>query len=372
MAEDMGERTEEPTAKKRSDARSRGQTAKSQDLSAAIIMAGATGVIFILGPIAFRSMLNVTRHSLGPNGLAQTTSLDETIGELSKSGWEVCVAVLPAMLIMSVICAIAQIVQVGFMFSLKAMEPNLNKFNVVKGFAKLFSKRSVVRGSLDLVKFAALLAAVFAALSGYQDDVAALPMLSIMEGIEKIAEMILVTALYILFVLTILGILDFTYQRWQMTQDLKMTKHEVKDERKSMDGNPEVRARRMKMAREQMMQRLGAEVPQADVVVTNPTHFSVALKYDPNKMGAPRVTAKGADFIALRIRQIAAAEGVPIVERPPLARALYGRCDVGDEVPEREYEAVAEVLAYVYQLAGKLDPIAASSAARAASPAATR
>ena len=180
-----------------------------------------------------------------------------------------------------------------------------------------------------------------------------MPLLSIINAVEIIADLMLIVALTVLAILILLAILDFLYQKWQTTQDLKMTKHEVKDERKSMEGNPEVRAKRMKMARQMAMQRLGRDVPDADVVVTNPTHVSVALKYDSEMMAAPRVVAKGADFVALRIRQIAATHGVPIVERPPLARALYARCEVGDEIPERDYEAVAEILAYVYRVSGE-------------------
>jgi flagellar biosynthetic protein FlhB len=359
----MGERTEEPTAKKRADARQRGQAAKSQDLSAVIIMAGVTAMLFLFGPYAFRSLLRITRHSLGPDGLEQATSLDEFIGTLSKVGAEVALAVVPSFIVMFLVAAIAQVVQVGLMFSTKAIEPSLSKINPVKGLQKLFSKRSVVRGTLDLLKFAALVAAVYVAMIGYNDDISALPLLTIMGAVEKIAEIILVVALHILAVLLLIGLLDFTYQKWQTTQDLKMTKHEVKDERKSMEGNPEVRAKRAKLARQQAIQRVQNDVPQADVVVTNPTHVSVALKYDAGEMSAPRVIAKGADYLALRIRQVAASAGVPIVERPPLARALYGRCEVGDEVPEREYEAVAEVLAYVYQLAGRTSPVGAGEAA---------
>jgi len=148
-------------------------------------------------------------------------------------------------------------------------------------------------------------------------------------------------------------VVDLLYQRWQHTEDLKMTKQQVKDERRSSEGDPEVKSRRFQMAREIIRQRLGAAVPEADVVVTNPTHFAAALKYDSDEMAAPRLVAKGADHLAMQIRLIAVAHGVPIVERPPLARALYRNVEVGQEVPSDLYEAVAEVLAYVYRLEGR-------------------
>jgi flagellar biosynthetic protein FlhB len=148
----------------------------------------------------------------------------------------------------------------------------------------------------------------------------------------------------------IIGVADYMYQRWQYTQDLKMTRHEVTDERKSMEGDPEIKARRFRMARQMALQRVNQAVPKADVIVTNPTHFSVALRYDAETMAAPRVVAKGVDFLAMRIRQIAMTHGVPIVERPPLARALYYGVEVGRDVPAEHYQAVAELLAYVYRL----------------------
>jgi len=165
--------------------------------------------------------------------------------------------------------------------------------------------------------------------------------------------MALRVALWTLAVLLILGIIDWAYQKWQHNQDLKMTRHEVKDERRASEGDLETKARRLRFARSLMVQRLQHDVPKADVVVTNPTHFSVALKYESGEMSAPRVVAKGADEMAMRIRYIAKTHGVPIVERPPLARALFKDVPVGKEIPAHHYQAVAEVLSYVYRLEGK-------------------
>lgn len=356
MAEEMGERTEQPTEKKLSDAKSRGQTGKSQDLAAAIIMIGATIVLFVFGPMAFRSMFAVTAYALGEEMMGvteQRAGAGRVVADITAIGERIVWVLVPVFLIMGIVATISQVIQVGFMLSAKTLEPNLQKFNIVKGAAKLFGKRSVIRGSLDLLKFSVLATIVYLVARRRMDEIAALPLLTPMAAVEVIADIMLEVAVWVLAALVVLGILDWTYQKWQKNEDLKMTKHEVKDERKSMQGDPEVQSRRMKMARQIAMQQMQRDVPRADVVVTNPTHYAIALKYDSEKMHAPRVLAKGVDYMALRIRQLANGAGVPIVERPPLARALYAQCDVGDEIPEQSYEAVAEVLAFVYQLEGR-------------------
>jgi len=154
---------------------------------------------------------------------------------------------------------------------------------------------------------------------------------------------------------------DLIYQRWQHKKDLRMTKHEVKDERRSMEGDPQIKGKRLRMAREIAMQRIAQDVPQADVVIANPTHFSVAIRYDEETMNAPIVIAKGADYLALRIRQIARFEGIPVIARPPLARALYWGTEVGDAISAAHYEAVAELLAYVYRMDSTANPAPAAA-----------
>jgi len=167
--------------------------------------------------------------------------------------------------------------------------------------------------------------------------------------------MLLILALWLAVILLLIGIIDWLYQRWQHKEDLKMTKQQVKDERRSMEGDPQVKGRRLRMMRDILVQQIQANVPVADVVVTNPTHFAVALRYDTETMRAPRVVAKGGDYMAQRIRLVAASAGVPIIERPPLARGLYFGTEVGQEISPVYYEAVAEILAYVYRLDNEAD-----------------
>jgi flagellar biosynthetic protein FlhB len=179
-----------------------------------------------------------------------------------------------------------------------------------------------------------------------------LPALDATQGLMVIARMLLALAIWLAAILLLIGLIDWLYQRWQHTQDLRMTRQQVKDERRSMEGDPQIKGRRFRMMREILMQQIQQQVPLADVVVTNPTHFAVALRYDADKMRAPRVVAKGADYMAQRIRLVAAGAGVPIIERPPLARGLYYGVDVGHDISSEYYEAVAEILAYVYRLEG--------------------
>ena len=262
--------------------------------------------------------------------------------------------VVPVMLVMFLVAGLAQFTQVGALFSLKPLRPNWKKFNVIAGLGKLFSKKSAVKGVIDVLKLGLIAGVTIAITRSEMAEVAHLAALPLIEGIIVVCWMLVRVAVWILLILLLIGFLDWMFQRWQTTQDLKMTRQEVRDERKASEGDAEVKARRLRIARQIALQRINADVPKADVIVTNPTHYSVALRYDPNTMAAPRVLAKGADYLALRIRQIATAHGVPIVERPPLARALYHQVEVGREVSIEHYEAVAEVLAYVYRLEGKM------------------
>lgn len=360
MAEDLGERTEAPTAKRKFEAREKGQIGKSIDLSAVIILTAALIAMKMFGGDIFQAMGALTSLALSPDWLATdlhgrriTTDIWLAFGEAGR-------AVLPVVLLVAFAAYLSGLSQVGLMFSTKILHPNFSKLNFIKGFSKFTSIRTLVKGGLDISKF--LVVAIVAALVLVRDfhKVAALPSLDLMAGMVMAGKMIMDLIIWILVVLLILGLLDVWYQKWQVKKDLRMTKHEVKDERKASEGDMETKARRLRMARQVAMQRLQADVPKADVIVTNPTHYSVAIKYDAAAMRAPKVVAKGADYLALKIRYIAAAHAVPIVERPPLARALYAGVDVGAEISSEHYEAVAEVLAYIYRLEGRTMAAAAS------------
>lgn len=353
MAEDLGEKTELPTSRRLGEARNRGQVPKSQDLSAAIMLAAAVVIFVVFGGVLVTTFGGVMRRLLEDQTLGnpvEASSIAPAATWVFNRGVRL---LAPIMLLMALVAYLANVVQVGFLFTTTPLKPKLSNLNPVGGVKKLFSKRNLVKTIVNSGKLVAAMIVAAVVVSRHIESVIALPRLGVMPGLYKIAQMCLELAIALLLLLLFLAVVDLIYQRWQHVQDLKMTKHEVKDERRSVEGDPEVKKRRLRMAQEIALQRIQSAVPDADVVVTNPTHFSVAIKYDSSTMRAPRVVAKGADFLAFRIRNVARQTGVHVVERPPLARALYAGVEVGQEISPEHYEAVAEILAYVYRLEGR-------------------
>ncbi len=351
MPEDLGERTEQPTDRRLSDAREKGQVARSADLSAAIILSAVVVACIIAAESAMRGMAVMLRGSLSQDSLAAATTVSTLVPDLMRSSLAALRVAAPIMGLLAAVALVGALVQVGWHISPQALEPKWTRLNVLAGFRNVLGKRSAVKGGLDLLKLAVVAGVAIFVVRGQHREVLALANLDLFAGVERSAALVRELALWILAVLIVLGLIDFRYQRWQHREDLKMTRHEVKEERRSTEGDLEMKARRLRIARQIAMQRLAAVVPKADVIVTNPTHFAVALKYDAEGGArAPKVTAKGADELALKMRYLATTAGVPIVERPPLARALYNDVPVGREIHPAHYEAVAEVLAFVYRL----------------------
>lgn len=348
MAEDMGDKTELPTQRRLSEARERGQVAKSTDLAAAIDLIGALIVIMALGGWAASSMAGIMRSVLG--GVGESVAWEAVAPVLRQSFFHMGKAMVPALLILAGIAALAHVVQVGLHFSPKVISLKWSRLNPVNGVGQLVSRRNLVKTIVNSVKCGLVILVGYLVISGLIGRLVALPTLTTAAAFKVIGSALLELTLWLLAVLLVLGLADFAYQRWQHTRDLKMTKADVKDERRAMEGDPQVKAARFKMMQKIALQRVNSAVPKADVVVTNPTHYSIAIQYDATKMRAPRVVAKGVDFLAMRIREVALTHGVPMVERPPLARALYAAVEVGQEVREEHYQAVAEILAFVYRL----------------------
>ncbi|MCK4872435.1 MAG: flagellar biosynthesis protein FlhB [Phycisphaerales bacterium] len=353
MADDVGEKSEQPTGKRKSDARTRGKVPKSKDLSSAVMLAAGLIIFRILGHRMFEDMGILMQRELGGDTIGSTLSTDGLIGQVATTvAFAARIALAPMLLIFAA-AIVSSFMQVGWLFTLKPIQPDFSKMNPVGGFKQIFGKRGLAKSVADVGKFSCVAAVIILVVAGDLRAIAILPQLDALPAFLLVTSKLFDLAIKVAIVLLLLGIADWVYQKWQHTQDLKMTKTEVKEERKAADGDPKIKHKRFQMAQQIHMQRLGIDVPRADVVVTNPTHFSVALKYDAQKMNAPKVIAKGADVMAFRIRQIAVAHSVPIVERAPLARALYRHVEVGQEVPPAQYQAVAEVLAYVYRLEGK-------------------
>lgn len=353
MAEEMGQRTEMPTQRKLGQARERGQIARSQDLAAAFDLAGAALLIWFFGQSLLTGMAQILQKTLAGEGPGHLLNIDTAGASFSwamiQAGW----VVGPLIILMWLIAYGAQYYQVGWLLTLEPLQPKLDRLNPIAGAARLFGRRSLVKTLVSIAKLIVVAAVVYMVVSSRLAELSALPTLSAAAAFQRIFMLVMEMAAYVLALLLLIGGLDWMYQRWQHTQDLKMTKQEVKDERKSGEGDPEVKARRMRIARELAMQRIRRDVPKADVIVTNPTHFSVAIKYDGTTMHAPRVVAKGADWLAFRIREVAVAHGVPIIEKPALARALYASVDEGKYISPEFYQAVAELLAYVYRIQGR-------------------
>jgi flagellar biosynthesis protein FlhB len=272
---------------------------------------------------------------------------------------QVALALAPLLGGILVVAVVANLMQVGLYFSPRRLQPNLAALNPFKGVGKLFGGN--LRPGQMVLSILKLIVLVMIAYSAIHDRVQQIVLaqnLGFTQAFLLGGQVFFAIALRVGIALLVLAIIEYAYQKYRIEQELKMTKQEVKEEMRRMDGDPKVKQRRRQVAFQLLKKRLQKDVPTADVVVTNPTEFAIALKYDSDKMHAPRVIAKGQGHIAQRIREIAIAHGVPILERKPLARALYKLVEVGQEIPEQFYAAVAEILAYVYELSGKMKKVA--------------
>ena len=346
-----GEKTEEPTSKKRNDARNKGQVARSQELNAAFVLLAGFFVLRVLWINIYTNIAEYSAHifsNLATNSVTNEAIMQtflEIIQLLTKTSF-------PVMLGIMLVGLAINFYQVGFVISTEKLEFDLNKLNPINGFGRLFSKRSIVELFKSLFKI--LIIGFFLYLY-LKDEIPFMPYFIYYDlpySLAEIADKIFTMAFQVIAVIMVLGVIDYIYQIWQTTQDLKMTKQEVKDEHKQSEGDPQIKGKIKQKQRQMAMARMMQEVPKADVIVTNPTHFAVALLYEQG-MSAPQVVAKGQDLVAQRIKEIARENNVAIVENKPLARALFDTVEIGGFVPEELYKAVAEVLAYVYKLKHK-------------------
>ena len=352
MAEDQFEKSEPPTQRRRQEARDDGNVAKSMDLTAACMLLAAVLLLNFLGLRLIEGMMTPLRLVLSGAMSGNPTRPDD-LENLALFAVEVVSSTLvPLVLSIMVVGLAATIGQVGFLVTLKPVTPRLDKLSPMRGLQNLFNARAGMRLLMSLLKVA--LIAVVAMWAIYLDfgAIARLSELEAVQAFAMAAHLVYKLALKLALLLLLLGILDFAFQKWQHERDLRMSKQEVKEEMKRMEGDPLVKQRRSRVAKQLAEQRTAQTVPQADVIVTNPTHFAVALRYESATMHAPKVIAKGADYLAMRMRQIAAVHRIPIVERKPLAQALYHGVEVGQEIPPEHYAAVAEILAYVYRISG--------------------
>jgi flagellar biosynthetic protein FlhB len=358
MADEYGEKTEAPTPRRRQEAREQGQIARSQDLSAAALIVAALLLLNAFGQDLVKALRTLLAETLslktpGAGPAAALPALEEMVRSLGQ----VARAAAPFLLGLMLVVVAVNLMQVGLHLNLKRLQPNLGALNPFKGVARMFGRgRSPVQGLMAVLKLVLIAAVAYSALHGRLELIVSAQGLSHLQVFALGAQVVYAIALRVGIALLVLALIDYAWQKWRTERDLKMTKQEVKEEMRRMEGDPKIKQRRRQIAMQIAGQRMKKEVPTADVVVTNPTEFAVALKYDAASMHAPRVVAKGRGLIAQRIREIAIAAGVPILERKPLARALFKLVEVGQEIPEQFYTAVAEILAYVYELSGKAKP----------------
>jgi flagellar biosynthetic protein FlhB len=344
-----GEKTERASPKKRQDSRDKGQVAKSTEIPSTLILLACISILIMLGP-SFQNQIMAMFGDIFLHRLSMDITEENVLTLFSHYAVQMLLFLAPIFVVVLLIAFAANYVQIGWLFTLKPLEPKFSKLNPLTGAKNIFGIRSVVeffKSSLKLISVAII---VYTIINSEKKRFLELAHLPIEDIFAFVSSLTIRMGLFVAVLLFLLAIGDFIYQRHEYEKNLKMSKQDIKDEYKSMEGDPlikgKIRERQRKMALMRMMQ----EVPKADVVITNPTHFAVALKYDGAKMEAPTVIAKGQDYLALRIRELAKQNDVITMENKPLARALYEKTEVGDSVPADLFQAVAEVLAYVYRL----------------------
>jgi flagellar biosynthetic protein FlhB len=349
---DTGEKTEDASPKRKQEAKKNGQVAKSQDLVGAtvtvVLIASLPGLVATIG----KGFLQAVRSSFA------NLSTDLSFGRMGQALHDAAMPALPSLLMLLVLAAaigvVTTVAQTGFNISFKSITPDLKKIDPMSGAKRLFSKKSLMEGAKSLAKFVLFGWIAYGAISQNWEVLGNLSRLPASLALAQVGEIMRGVGLKIAMVWGVVAILDYFFQKKSHDKELKMTKEEVKQEFKESEGSPEVKAARYQRRRQLMKQRVRDAVRTADVVVTNPTHFAVAIKYDPEKHAAPIVVAKGADVLAAKIKEFAKEDRIPIVPNIRLARALYKQCEVGDTVPRELFSAVAEVLAHVYKILGRI------------------
>ncbi|MDR0664208.1 MAG: flagellar biosynthesis protein FlhB [Helicobacteraceae bacterium] len=350
--ETSGDKTEEATPKRLEDAKKEGNVPKSVDTAGVIALAAATFGFAAFFSFIVSGLQTFFRYCLSHSGKELDINLLSSLG--LTSAFETLKLALPIAVLTAVFGAIGYIAQFGFIFSTKPLQPNLKKLDPIKGFGNLFSTQRFLDGFKITAKVAIAMSVAAIFLWSYAEELPRAQTLPLGAQIDWLIDKALVVALALLVVFLVFAIIDLSITRYFHFKRLRMSKQDIRDEYKNIEGNPEIRARIRRIQAEMSRRRMMSEIPSADVVVANPTHFAVALRYDASKNKAPLIVAKGADLLAIRIKEIAREHDIPIVENPSLARELYKLADIGQEIPEKLFNAVAEVFAFAYRLKGKV------------------
>jgi len=344
-----GEKTEQATPRKKEKAREEGQVAKSNEITTTFMLVIMFASIKILGPDIIDRTIKLTEE------LANLFGTREITPEFAKSLMQYILVesafmIVPLCMISFVVAFLANVFQVGWKPNMKPMQPKLSNISPISGLKRMFSLKTVVELIKSIIKIGIILIIVYFSLREYENLIYLFYELPVLETYALIMDIALDLGIRIGMFFMIVAVIDYIYQKFSLAKKLKMSKQEIKDEYKLSEGNPEIKSKIKQRMREASMRRMMQDLPKADVVITNPTHFAIAIKYDENTFGAPYVLAKGADIMAGRIKSKASELNIQIVENKPLARTLYYTVEIGDEVPPELYQTVAEVLAFVYNL----------------------
>lgn len=347
-----GEKTEKATPKKKQEARKKGQVAKSSELPGAFILFFTFLAFLLFGSYMKEHLYNLFFGILNDLLLTELT-YGNVMPLFNQLMSEMLMLLAPVFLIAFVVGVLGNYMQIGFMLTGEPLMPKFSKLNPIEGFKRMFSMRTLVDFLKTILKLVLIASIVFSTLWNEKDSLLNLAGLPLDGMLKYVANITVMLGVKIGLALVVLAAFDYLYQRYDYEKNLRMSKQDIKDEYKKMEGDPLIKGKIKEKQRRMALQRMMQDVPKADVVITNPTHYAVAIQYESGKMEAPRVLAKGTDFVALKIREVAKQNGIVTMENRPLARALYDQVEIGQNIPAELFQAVAEVLAYVYRMKGK-------------------
>lgn len=347
------EKTEKATPKKRQDTRKKGQVPKSQDVNTGFLLIMVFGTLFLLGGYMEGTMEGMYRIAFNEY-IHRDLTEEETHSIFVEMTVEISKIIAPIMGVAVVAGIASNLLQVGIMFTGEPLKMDLKKLDPIKGAKRIFSARALVELFKSLLKISFVGVITFSIIWVNKDQMMMMSQKSVQVALSFFGTITTIMGLASALALLLLSVLDYTYQKYDHEKNIRMSKKDIKDEHKNIEGDPQIKAKIKEKQRQMSASRMMSEVPDADVVITNPTHYAIAIKYDETKSSAPYVVAMGVDFLALKIKEVAKSNDVITVENRPLARALYQHSEVDQPIDEQFYKAVAEVLAYVYQLEKKM------------------
>lgn len=343
------EKTEKATPRRRRKAREDGQVAKSREMTMALALLFVLSFLFVAFPLGFNFFQNFMFHTFSGD-----LTFDFTIPNVHQRSLEImfvfALIVLPVLFVAALAGVIAELMQVGFMFTTKMLAPKLDRLDPIKGFQRIISKRALVELTKSILKATIFVVVSYLILQPALPMIVNLPQIQLEQALIKLANIIIRIGFFSVAFQLVIGLADFFYQRYEFEKKIRMSKQDIKDEYKETEGDPQIQSKIKQRQREMSQQRMLADVPDSDVIITNPTHIAVAIKYEQGNMEAPKVVAKGKDALAKRICDLAKEHKIEIIREKVLAQTLYKSTEVGQEIPPDLYQAVAEILAFVYRL----------------------